>query len=493
MDTAKKYLSNLLIFKDKFMSFMKKYAELLTIVLIPVTEIVFVLYTVMDFTSVDRKELYVQNASNTMVYAEADLSAVLSNYLVCVIFIILATLILLVINAKLKNNILPSFVSAISALNIIGLSVQLQFGQRVNLVLFFASIVICLLMYFLAKKPNLITCDVAMITYCVSIAVLLLANLLFGDGDTGSRLWINIGPFSFQPGEFVKVLLVLLLSGCIVNDKWRISTITIGMATVVFYALMKDLGNATIMAIVLVVSSFIIFDKFRIPIFALVFLSLFILILLLFGDKIPMFSHTTNRFNLFQMPATTERSQTDLLMLAISAGGLLTGLGAEDIEVLSCNVAVAYTDCAVASILAIYGVFVFAFTIFMIFKIITVANRQKYFKHPSYFIFSVCFSTLIFSTMALNLFGSLNMLPFTGVCAPFISTGYSNLMSSFALVGFVAASFNLRTKSRQRNSVLQAKIEGVVIERKGKEKANSKRTEDFTFTHTDLSEEDSHV
>ena len=57
-------------------------------------------------------------------------------------------------------------------------------------------------------------------TYTAGLAaiVLLLLPLLPGIGRTinGSRIWINLGPMSFQPGEIAKVLLVIAFAGYLV-------------------------------------------------------------------------------------------------------------------------------------------------------------------------------------------------------------------------------------------------------------------------------------
>ena len=57
-------------------------------------------------------------------------------------------------------------------------------------------------------------------TYTAGLAaiVLLLLPLLPGIGRTinGSRIWIHLGPMSFQPGEIAKVLLVIAFAGYLV-------------------------------------------------------------------------------------------------------------------------------------------------------------------------------------------------------------------------------------------------------------------------------------
>ena len=57
-------------------------------------------------------------------------------------------------------------------------------------------------------------------TYTSGLAaiVLLLLPLVPGVGDTinGAKIWISVGPFSFQPGEVAKVLLVIAFAGYLV-------------------------------------------------------------------------------------------------------------------------------------------------------------------------------------------------------------------------------------------------------------------------------------
>ncbi len=49
--------------------------------------------------------------------------------------------------------------------------------------------------------------------------LLSLAVLFFGDEYNGSKRWLSIGPLSFQPAEFAKVAVILLLAYVISNSK----------------------------------------------------------------------------------------------------------------------------------------------------------------------------------------------------------------------------------------------------------------------------------
>lgn len=50
-------------------------------------------------------------------------------------------------------------------------------------------------------------------TYAV-ILILLAVVLVMGKSSRGAQRWIPIGPFAFQPSEFAKLVLVLVLANC---------------------------------------------------------------------------------------------------------------------------------------------------------------------------------------------------------------------------------------------------------------------------------------
>ena len=62
--------------------------------------------------------------------------------------------------------------------------------------------------------------------YGISL-LLSVAVLLFGDAYNGSRRWLSLGPLSFQPSEFAKVAVILLLA-------WHINRCQSGMDSLIF-------------------------------------------------------------------------------------------------------------------------------------------------------------------------------------------------------------------------------------------------------------------
>lgn len=66
-------------------------------------------------------------------------------------------------------------------------------------------------------------------TYLIGLTaiILLLLPIVPGIGQqiNGARVWISVGPFSVQPGEFAKILLVVFFAGYLVNKRQAMSLI----------------------------------------------------------------------------------------------------------------------------------------------------------------------------------------------------------------------------------------------------------------------------
>jgi rod shape determining protein RodA len=95
--------------------------------------------------------------------------------------------------------------------------------------------------------------------------VLLFAVLLFGREINGSRRWLEIGPFSFQPSEIMKILLIMALARYINRQprygKSLLSDVAImGMLTLLPVLLIlkePDLGTALMFVIIFVMTLFL--------------------------------------------------------------------------------------------------------------------------------------------------------------------------------------------------------------------------------------------
>ncbi|MGL6278141.1 MAG: rod shape-determining protein RodA [Gaiella sp.] len=93
---------------------------------------------------------------------------------------------------------------------------------------------------------------------------LMVFTFAFAEAIRGSKRWIEVGPFQFQPSEFGKSLFVLALAGFVVERRARIGelrtavlTIALALPPMLLVFLQPDLGTALVYAAALVAVLFI--------------------------------------------------------------------------------------------------------------------------------------------------------------------------------------------------------------------------------------------
>ena len=91
------------------------------------------------------------------------------------------------------------------------------------------------------------------------------------------------------------------------------------------------------------------------------------------------------------------------------------------------------------------------------------AVRSARHGRSAYYAIAACAAmSMLLTQLALNVFGSLDLLPFTGVTFPFVSRGGSSLLSCWLLMAFIKgadnrreASFAVRPTTRIKSAVAE--------------------------------------
>ncbi|MCD7852745.1 MAG: FtsW/RodA/SpoVE family cell cycle protein [Oscillospiraceae bacterium] len=283
---------------------------------------------------------------------------------------------------------------------------------------------------------------------------LLLLNAVAGDTTYGATNWLSIGGVSLQPSEFVKIAYVYV--GAATLDRlFRRRNLFLFIAfsavCVGALALMGDFGTALIFFVTFLVISFMRSGSFATVFLAVAGAALAGLLVLTVKPYI------ATRFaawgHIWEDPYNTGWQQTRALSAAASGG--LTGVGAgsgwlhdifaADTDLVFCllseELGLIVALCAVAAIL---GITFFA---------VRAAARGR----SAYYVIAACAAAVILvAQLALNVLGSTDVLPFTGVTFPFVSRGGSSLISCWALLAFIKAadtrqnaSFSVRLFSRR--------------------------------------------
>ncbi len=85
--------------------------------------------------------------------------------------------------------------------------------------------------------------------YIILSFLLIISTLVLGSAEYGSKNWIYIGSFSFQPSEIVKFLYIFYLASVFrkkIDLKGLIITAAVSGMLVILLVLQKDLGSALI-------------------------------------------------------------------------------------------------------------------------------------------------------------------------------------------------------------------------------------------------------
>ena len=282
--------------------------------------------------------------------------------------------------------------------------------------------------------------------------ILLVLPMFIGTEIYGSKLWIKIGGFQFQPGEFAKVLIVLFLAGYLAENRELLSIsnrtvlgikfprlrllyplfIVWGICLLVV-AFERDLGSALLFYTIFLIMLYVATGRVSYVLIGLVLLAVGA-----FG-MYQIMSHVRVRVAIWLNPFEDAQNmgfQIVQALYSLADGGLFgvgigKGLGASTIPVVA-------SDMIFAPIGEEMGLLGGAavLLLFMLFAVrgLTTAARAK----SDLAAFSAAGLTAAISFQAFTIVGGVTkLIPLTGVTLPFMSQGGSSLLASFVIVGLL--------------------------------------------------------
>ena len=266
---------------------------------------------------------------------------------------------------------------------------------------------------------------------------LLALNLLAGDTQYGASNWLSIGGFSLQPSELVKVAYVYVGAATLdrlFRGRNLFMFIAFSAVCVGALALMGDFGTALIFFVTFLVISFM-----RSGSFATVFLAVT-------GAALAGFlvltvkPYIAQRFaawgHVWEDPLGAGWQQTRALSAAASGGLFGVGAGRGWLK----DIFAADTDMVFCLVCEELGLIVALCAVAALIVLALFAVRSAAQGRSSYFVIASCAAAaLMLTQLALNVFGSVDILPFTGVTFPFVSRGGSSLISCWGLLAFIKA------------------------------------------------------
>ncbi|MCR3923307.1 MAG: FtsW/RodA/SpoVE family cell cycle protein, partial [Firmicutes bacterium] len=265
--------------------------------------------------------------------------------------------------------------------------------------------------------------------------VLMVLNLAVGETLFGAKNWINLGFITFQPMEFVKIAFVL--AGTATLDKLLTTRnmtafIAFSGACIVTLVLIRDFGTAVVFFGTFMVIAFMHSGDLR--------SIMLITAAAIFGGiaVVSFMPYIASRFaawgNVWQFANTSGYQQTRT-MIAAASGGLL-GVGGGNGYLV--RIAAADTDLVFGMISEEWGLLV-ALTVVLIivFLAIYAVLRTKSCRSSFYAIAACGAASLFLIQTTLNVLGSVDILPLTGVTIPFVSNGGSSMITSWGLLALI--------------------------------------------------------
>ena len=295
--------------------------------------------------------------------------------------------------------------------------------------------------------------DHAWIFYIIGNLLLLLL-LLFGKPINGAKCWFQIyGIGSFQPSEFMKLILILLLSKqinqfnqeyknpSILNEfKFLIKIFLIILLPSILTFLEPDTGNVLIYFLITFIILLIGGIRYRWYIFLLLIIGIItISIIGLYFFNIEMFKNLLGddfflRINRLLDWSNKDGYQLEKGLVSIGTGGLF-GLGLKKVPLYFPEAQTDFIFAVFASSFGFIGsIILIGLLIAFDIKIINIAKRSKQ-KINKYFIAGVL-GMLIFQQFQ-NIGMTFGIMPITGITLPFISYGGSSTILFMIMIGII--------------------------------------------------------
>ena len=288
--------------------------------------------------------------------------------------------------------------------------------------------------------------------------ILLLIGVLFTPEINGATSWYDIGFFSFQPGEFAKIFVILFLALAIsriqergkreINRPTRLLILLAILGVPVLLIIKQpDFGTAAayIVAAALMVISAGIDKKYIIGTIILVVVS----VPLIYNFILP--EHAKARIDIFLHPESDPRGAGYNIIqskLAIGAGGL-TGMGLLKGNQTQLGFLYPKTTDFIFAVIGEEMGFVIAGTVIILYVLLITKGIYvaKTAKDETGALIAAGITGIFLFHIVENIGMVMGLLPITGVPLPFISYGGSSLITNFILIGILLNISSKRQKT----------------------------------------------
>jgi peptidoglycan glycosyltransferase len=291
--------------------------------------------------------------------------------------------------------------------------------------------------------------------YTLGIAALALLALpmLLGTEVNGAKLWLKIGPMSFQPSELAKVFLVIFLAAFFAEKhellsisthrvlgipvpeiKFFVPLLVMWGVCVLMMIFQKDLGSSLLFFGIFICMLYVATArKTYVLVGAAMFLLGAFLCYLAFAHVQVRVETWLNPFN----PATIQKEsyQISQSLFALSSGGISgSGLGLGYPKFIP-SVTTDFIFSAVGEELGLTG----AVAVILMYVLLVARGMKVGLAHRDDFgkLLAVGLTSVIALQAFIIMGGVTRLIPLTGITLPFMSYGGSSLLANFILLGLL--------------------------------------------------------
>ncbi len=281
---------------------------------------------------------------------------------------------------------------------------------------------------------------------------LLLAPLMpvLGSTKNGARLWLELGPFSFQPGELAKIALAIFFAsylverreilspGSLPGDALAARARAIGplvgawALSIIVMVAEKDLGSSTLFFALFVAMLWVAAGGYLWPLMGL---SMFAMGSLIAWNA---FGHVKERVSIWIDPwakASSDGFQLVQAAFAFAAGGVVgTGLARGSPQKIPA-VATDLVFAAIGEELGLVGAaaVIAAFALIVVIGLRIAQRAERPFEQ----LLAAGLTTIVGVQSFLIIGGVTRLLPLTGITLPFVSYGGSSIIANWILIALL--------------------------------------------------------
>ena len=300
--------------------------------------------------------------------------------------------------------------------------------------------------------------------YTVMTGLIVLV-LLLGEATRGSRRWIELPFFTFQPSELGKALLVIALSAFVIDRARRqserrrtIRILALGMFPALLVFLQPDLGTALVYAVITLAVLYVAGVKWThfaaIAAVAATLITSILVIAPALGVPV-LADYQQERLTAFLHPSDDPADssyQINQALIAVGSGGK-TGRGDDATQTQNGFLPEHHTDFIFAVVGERFGFVGAAFLLSLYALLIWRALRTMTLSKNLYgsMIAGAIAAMLIFQVLV-NVGMNLGIMPITGIPLPLMSYGGSSVVVTFLILGLLQSIYVQAQQTSKRGA-----------------------------------------